>query len=388
MDFKSFIDTVQNNQALTLLLGGSAVTAVLYYIKSLPGKFYNFFIWRFTSHVLISNDDPIFSVVSDWLSHQEFSLKARHLRCDSGVDSHTETASVRLCPGLGGTYFWYKGKAFLLRRENSSGGQDRFGRPVENITLRTLGSSPAAIHSLIEEVQLWANQSNDSFEVYLYQGYWRKVSRKAKRALDSIVLPKTQKQRIISDVQGFIDSKKWYLDRGIPYRRGLLFWGQPGTGKTSLAMGIAGMFDLRIYAINLGSVKDDQDLVNAITQIPEKSMLLIEDIDAATRDRGTDENESNISLAGLLNAIDGVFSRDGRLLVMTTNYPDKLDKALTRPGRVDLMEEIAPLAAPEILTMSKQFLGDDEGAKFAEQFESTVTASELQRLLIQKKNSL
>lgn len=387
MDLKSFIDVVQNNQALTLLLGGSAVTASLYYLKALPSKIYKLLVWRFTSHVQITNDDSVFKTVSDWLSHQEFCQKARHLRCDTSVDDHTQMTKVRLCPGLGGTYFWYKGKPFLLHRENPGGGQDRFGRPVEIITIRSLGSSPAAIHSLIDEIQTWSNQSTDTVDVYLYRGYWQKVSRKTKRALSSIVLPQGQKQRIVSDIQGFLTSKEWYTSMGIPYRRGMLFWGVPGTGKTSLAMGLAGMFDLRIYAINLGSVENDQDLVNAITQIPEKSMLLIEDIDAATaKDREDDDTGAKITLAGLLNAIDGVFSRDGRVLVMTTNYPDKLDKALTRPGRVDLMEEIAPLNTPEILTMCKQFLGD-KGIEFAKLFNSPIVASELQRLLIQKKNS-
>lgn len=387
MDLKSFIDVVQNNQALTLLLGGSAVTASLYYLKALPSKIYRLLVWRFTSHVQITNDDSVFKTVSDWLSHQEFCQKARHLRCDTSVDDHTQMTKVRLCPGLGGTYFWYKGKPFLLHRENPGGGQDRFGRPVEIITIRSLGSSPAAIHSLIDEIQTWSNQSTDTIDVYLYRGYWQKVSRKTKRALSSIVLPQGQKQRIVSDIQGFLTSKEWYTSMGIPYRRGMLFWGVPGTGKTSLAMGLAGMFDLRIYAINLGSVENDQDLVNAITKIPEKSMLLIEDIDAATaKDREDDDTGAKITLAGLLNAIDGVFSRDGRVLVMTTNYPDKLDKALTRPGRVDLMEEIAPLNTPEILTMCKQFLGD-KGTEFAKLFNSPIVASELQRLLIQKKNS-
>lgn len=385
MDLKHITDTIQNNQVLTLLLGGSAVTAVLYYLKSIPGKIYQFLIWQFTCHVKITNDDAVFKTVSDWLSRQEFCQKARHLRCDTNVDVHTEMTEIRLCPGLGGTYFWYKGKPFLLHRSNPGGGQDRFGRPVEEITLRSLGSSPAPIHSLIDEVQTWSNQSTDTVDVFLYRGYWQKVSRKAKRSLSSIVLPDAQKQRIVSDTKNFLNSKDWYISMGIPYRRGMLFWGVPGTGKTSLAMGLAGMFDLRIYAINLGSVKDDQDLVNAITQIPEKSMLLIEDIDAATKDREDEENGDRITLAGLLNAIDGVFSRDGRLLVMTTNYPEKLDKALTRPGRVDLMEEIAPLTAPEILTMSRQFLGG-KGDKFAQSFNNPIVASELQRLLIQEKN--
>lgn len=387
MDLKYFSDLIQNNQVLTLLFGGSFITAALYYLKSLPTKFYNFFIWRFTSHVQITNDDSIFKVVSDWLSNQEFSQKARHLRCDTSVDDHTQMTKVCLCPGLGGTYFWYKGKPLKLRRENPGGGQDRFGRPVEHITFRSLGSSPSVIYSLIDEIQTWSNQSTDSIEVYLYHRYWQKVSRKTKRDLSSVILPEDQKTRIVADIDNFLKSKKWYTSMGIPYRRGLLFWGQPGTGKTSLAMALAGMFDLRIYTINLGSVENDQDLVQAITSVPEKSMLLIEDVDAAIKDRSQDDKQEGITLAGLLNAIDGVFSRDGRLLVMTTNYPEKLDSALTRPGRVDLSEEISLLEKPEILAMCGQFLGN-KAYEFTQQFTDPVVASKLQQLLIQKKNEV
>jgi mitochondrial chaperone BCS1 len=386
VNLKEFIDVIQNNQALTLLLGGSAATAALYYLKSLPETLWKLFVWRFTSQVSITNDDAVFKTVSEWLSQQEFCAQARHLRCDSDVDDHTQMTQARLCPGLGGMYFWYKGKPILLHRDNPGGSTDRFGKPVEVIKFRSFGSSEH-LRTLVSEIQLSANHSVDYIDVFLYRGYWDKKARKAKRPLDTVVLPQPQKDRIVSDIESFLSSKDWYSSMGIPYRRGILLSGVPGTGKTSLALALAGHFNLRVYAINLGSVDNDQDLVNAITNIPERSLLLIEDIDAATADRSNskDEDKKPITLAGLLNAIDGVFSRDGRLLIMTTNYPEKLDAALTRPGRVDLKEEIGALDSAEVLTMSKQFLGN-KGQKFAETITSQIVASELQKLLIQEKN--
>jgi chaperone BCS1 len=386
MTLKEFFDIVQNNQALTLLLGGSAATAAIYYLKSLPKTLWNFFVWRFTSQVSITNDDAVFKVVSEWLSEQEFCQQARHLRCDTNVDDHTQQTNVRLCPGLGGMYFWYGLKPVLLHRENVGGSVDRFGKPVETIRMRTFGSS-AHLRKLMTEIQQSANQNKDYTEIHLYRRWWMKVARKTKRTLDTIVLPESQKDRIVSDIKAFIAAKEWYVEKGIPYRRGLMFYGPTGTGKTSLTLALAGAFDLRVFAINLGSVENDEDLINAIITLPEKSLLLIEDIDAAVADRDSEEDEDKkpITLAGLLNATDGVFSRDGRILVMTTNHPEKLDSALTRPGRVDLKEEIGLLQPPEILTMSNQFLGD-KGPEFAKQFNEPITASELQRLLIKEKN--
>ncbi len=75
--------------------------------------------------------------------------------------------------------------------------------------------------------------------------------------------------------------------------------------------------------------------------LPRRCILLLEDIDSAglvkrQEEGGKGKDNNGISLSGLLNAIDGVASPEGRVLVMTTNCPEKLDKALIRPGRIDI----------------------------------------------------
>ena len=107
----------------------------------------------------------------------------------------------------------------------------------------------------------------------------------------------------------------------------------------------------------------EEDLIELFDELPDRCLVLLEDIDSAglsaTRDvahphlkqLAQQQQESNhdatndlkinnmgghISLSGLLNVIDGVASQEGRLLIMTTNYIDALDKALLRPGRVDI----------------------------------------------------
>lgn len=159
----------------------------------------------------------------------------------------------------------------------------------------------------------------------------------------------------------------WYADRGIPLRRGYLFHGPPGTGKTSLSFALAGVFGLDIYVMSLLDPSiSEQNVTSLFSQLPTRCIILLEDIDTAGVARSSDTDEggkkaknadgkqnvasldssdsdpdsgqqpTGISLSGLLNAIDGVASHEGRVLVMTTNKPEALDDALIRPGRVDL----------------------------------------------------
>ena len=109
----------------------------------------------------------------------------------------------------------------------------------------------------------------------------------------------------------------------------------------SLSFALAGVFGLDIYVISLFEpTLTEEDLGQLFTYLPKRCLVLLEDIDTAglirTEKDEDDENKKGISLSGLLNAIDGVASHEGRVLVMTTNKPEKLDDALIHPGRVDL----------------------------------------------------
>ena len=187
-----------------------------------------------------------------------------------------------------------------------------------------------------------------------------------RRSIDTVILTTGQKAEVISDIEAYIDpsTQAWYGARGIPYRRRYLFHGEPGTGKTSLAMALAGRFALDIYVISLLDMSiGDSELLVLFNALPPKCLLLLEDIDTVglqrdaltrrrkaprwaaafskTRDDEEDEGEENprrsrVSLSGLLNAIDGVAAPEGHVLIMTTNKPEKLDEALVRSGRISV----------------------------------------------------
>ncbi|KAJ4474945.1 P-loop containing nucleoside triphosphate hydrolase protein [Lentinula aciculospora] len=188
-------------------------------------------------------------------------------------------------------------------------------------------------------------------------GCWRWNGARQKRPMSSIVLQPGVKDMLLADCKDFLCSEEWYAERGIPFRRGYLLHGVPGSGKTSLIHSLAGELGLDIYVVSLSSKgMSDNTLTTLMGNVPSRCILLLEDLDAAfTRSVSRDSTStgapkestastnatettdgSTLSLSGLLNSLDGVAAAEGRLLFATTNHIERLDPALSRPGRMDV----------------------------------------------------
>ncbi|KAF2172178.1 hypothetical protein M409DRAFT_31761, partial [Zasmidium cellare ATCC 36951] len=179
----------------------------------------------------------------------------------------------------------------------------------------------------------------------------RRVITRPARKLDSVSIEEHKKQDLVEDIKTYLshESKSWYANRGIPWRRGYLFYGPPGTGKTSFCTALAGHFEMPLYILSLSNSNiNDFALEMCFDALPTRCLVLLEDVDSAGIERVKKERKSSkpgvmmgpipqkgVTLAGLLNTIDGPVSHEGRVLVMTSNSPDNLDTALLRPGRVD-----------------------------------------------------
>ncbi|KAJ3180501.1 hypothetical protein HDU87_002010 [Geranomyces variabilis] len=100
------------------------------------------------------------------------------------------------------------------------------------------------------------------------------------RGLDSVALDKQQEAILLRDLTSFHDDKPFYVRMGLPYRRGYLFSGPPGTGKTSLINAISATYNRDIYYMNLKEIADDAALQSAFDSVPRNCILVFEDIDA------------------------------------------------------------------------------------------------------------
>lgn len=190
-------------------------------------------------------------------------------------------------------------------------------------------------------------------------GSWRTRNDLPPRSLDSVVLPPDQLDRVLSDVRGFLAAEDRYNQLGIPWHRGYLFHGPPGTGKTSLVKALATHFGMDLWYVSLSDLKTENSLMNLLSEVAPRSMLLLEDIDTIRISRDRDTEQGSISMSSLLNALDGVATPHGLITVMTTNHMDALDPALTRAGRMDLIEEIAAPTLREVDQLAAHFYGAD-----------------------------
>ncbi|KAE8150288.1 hypothetical protein BDV25DRAFT_113763 [Aspergillus avenaceus] len=286
---------------------------------------------------------------------------------------------LRFTPAVGTHYFWFRGNLLaFVRAKDESKMSSRFGSQLmtERLYLSCFGRDPTVLKDVLAEAQK-AYVARDGNSTVIYRGQrspgdyvdWTRCMARAPRPLSTVILDQTQKDSFLDDIKEYLHprTRRWYSNRGIPYRRGYLLHGPPGTGKTSLCFAVAGMMGLPLYLLNLSSKTfGEDDLMSLFQELPRRCIVLLEDIDCAgiTQKRAndssttdgnkedspeeSDDSKKGISLSGLLNVIDGVAASEGRILVMTTNHPEKLDAALLRPGRVDLSIEFGYAASTDI----------------------------------------
>lgn len=197
------------------------------------------------------------------------------------------------------------------------------------------------------------------FEWHPLHQYWMMRSMIRARSIESVVLQRDTKDRLLADVREFLalDTKQWYREHGIPHKRGYLFHGVPGSGKTSLIQALAGHFEYNVCYIHLTHPHlTDDSLRAAVNQAPKRSLLVIEDIDAIFgRDREKLLKDSPLTFSGLLNSLDGVGKAEGQIFILTTNHRERLNPALIRNGRADVHVEFTNATDGQIAGMFTRF---------------------------------
>ncbi|PKS10121.1 hypothetical protein jhhlp_001871 [Lomentospora prolificans] len=363
---------------------------------------YNIYWWiakYFVSSISVAGNDQLNKDVINWVAHNVLPRRSiRMLNARTEIIQtdywkptikerndirHENRVPVQYLPAFGTIWFIHKCSVFLISCQPNA--KFRYHDNVvpielsaapeghEPLVLMCLGRSVKPLKQFLDTCRDFAEEQRREYvtvrtskkSAYTGEICWGSVALRPVRHMETVHFDEKVKQRLVRDITHYLEpsTRQYYVKRGIPYRRGYLLHGPPGTGKTSLSLALASYFKIDLYLCHLPSVKDDGSLEDQFINLPPKCIILLEDIDTVGVQRrgiegdASDSDDSDrdlrrlkkkskfnysvhgpgCSLSGLLNVLDGVASQEGRIVLMTSNFADKLDKALVRPGRIDQM---------------------------------------------------
>lgn len=358
---------------------------------------------RFVVSLTVTDDESLFHWLLYWFGEQPYAKSCRRLtgimyadRSDPSeghvisssepIPATSSRSVVKFVPAPGVHVFRSAGTFLTVNyvREAAQG----TNRYRQTITISALSRSAKVLRRITDEADRMMNPVEDE-RIGIFVHHWQswvQVTKMVARPADSVILPGATMQHLIETIDEFERRRRWYAEHNVPWRLGFLFYGTPGTGKTSTCIALAGHFKRSIYLLNLGDPSlTDQGLVDRLGNIPARAFVVLEDIDAAFKERTAENKEGALSFSGLLNALDGISSKEGRILFMTTNHKPVLDPALIRPGRADVHVEFESATPAQLAALYERFYPDatpDDVIRWAGTLGDNVTMAEAQQAIL------
>ncbi|KAL6846985.1 hypothetical protein ACP4OV_022838 [Aristida adscensionis] len=234
--------------------------------------------------------------------------------------------------------------------------------------------------------KLFTNHSQDG------KSRWISVPYNPLATFDKLAMDRGKKVEIMEDLTAFREAREYHSKVGKAWKRGYLLHGPPGTGKTTMIGAMANLLDYDVYDLDLTAIKNNAELRKLFLDMTDKSIIVIEDIDAievelTTKRKGKEAAQANdgkhltievsddknldkgkVTLSGLLSFVDGLWSACGseRIFVFATNHLDRLDPALIRRGRMDRHIEMSYCRFEAFQMLAKSHLDITEHRLFGE----------------------
>lgn len=389
---------------LILMIGGTLLAALRHW----PERLWNWLWSQVMIEVDVLDRDPAFDWIDQWLAAHSYSRnRARWLSVRTkAVDPREREADptgdhrpqILFTPAPGRHWLFYRGTFVVLHRVRPDPEQTQSQQMAtvrESFSLTVFTRDRSIVRQLLADARDTALPLSDARLTIYRNSYtsWTPQLSRLPRPAESVVLRDGVMESLLAECREFLRRREWYVERGIPYRRGALLYGPPGTGKSSAVVAIASELRMDIAMLNLGSAQlDDADLAELLAELPASCILLVEDVDCVFVERKSGEEKTNrVTFSGLLNALDGVAAGEGRMLFATTNHRERLDPALIRPGRIDRQVEIGYADREQLRQIFRRFFPDsspEQADRFASQLpDRQLPMSSVQTFLIQHAES-
>ncbi|HQO29053.1 MAG TPA: AAA family ATPase [Accumulibacter sp.] len=373
---------------LVLALVGVLVAS----LRTLPGKLWDYAKRALVVTAVIDSRNDLFNAYIAWLNELPYGRGSRLFTViqdnrDSGeTETSDELPRLLYSPAPGFHLFWYGQRPMWIQRDIAMNLQ-----VIETVRISALFASRRLLEEMLEDVvrRAYARLADHTmlYTIDRWGEAWNLAGVRPRRQISSVVLADDRAEQLLADVQEFFQRRQWYAGLGIPWRRGYLLYGPPGTGKTSFAYALAGELHLKLCALSLTNAKlTDQTIAELLQKTPPRSLILIEDIDAFFVARDKQDARIEVSFSGLLNALDGVAAQEGRIVFLTTNHLERLDRALMRPGRVDRLVELGNASRAQLRTMFLRFYpqaADHVDTVCAAYVDGTLSPAAIQQALLE-----
>lgn len=361
------VEQFYSNQFMTAAVVAAPMTALVYTARNLPLRLWAIAKRAATIEVGFNSDIPDYlsaqSFVAEQVVKEYFSRTFLYSSTSKWYGGDETVDHKGLTLGYGPHVGTWQRRLVWIDRSLENGQQtDKF---KERLTITFLTRNRKVVKDFADQVRQYSDSSSVRDHIPLLinnDGWWRTVGKMPKRSISTVFTANGEADRLIAHLRDFEGRKDWYRQRGLPWHTGVLLTGKPGTGKTSLIHAVASEMGRSIHYLNLGSVTNDKQLTELVSNGRgwERTILVVEDADAAGADLNRegaagDGERKPLTLSAVLNVLDGLITPDGLMVIATSNHPERLDKALVRAGRFDLCMDIGDLDWPAFVRMANVF---------------------------------
>ncbi len=371
-------EMVQHNQFAQAALVAAPVTAATYALKSVPKSIYRGAKKLVSVDVRFNSDMPDFEAVVRFITknvvYDKFSRNFTY-QTETKWDREEWTEETKhhgLTTGYGTHIGFYKRHLVLVDRFLDEGNNtEKF---KEHLRLTFFTRSRQVVRDFTMDVAKAAGNNVETFDsvpIHINSGScWSRMGKLPLRGMDTVFTADDAGIKLVEAIRSFEAKKAEHHRLGLPHHMGIMMESEPGCGKSSMIHAVASATERSIYYLNLGSLEKDKHLTDLLNGRHDwsKIILAVEDIDAAgvkvnrsvpasDEDSGgpPKEESSPVSLSAILNVLDGILCPDGLVVIATTNHHDRLDPALTRPGRFDHTLRLGKIGYDQFVKMADLF---------------------------------